>query len=157
MTKNILRTASAFLFAGALVFPAFAQGEKEIKITFDTNAPLQDLKTGKSILEHHLARPGSIRFHLGRLDKPDGFVSYLFDSLRTARIADLAYMEKDQPEHAIWNLVWKNGQGLHPPVGVRIQHLAVSYEPVLSDGKPGERIYLPLTALKRIEWEPKER
>ncbi|MHB9030392.1 MAG: hypothetical protein ACYC9O_16625 [Candidatus Latescibacterota bacterium] len=157
MHGKILKITALLLLAGSLAASGFAQGEQGIKVTIDREARRLDLKTGKTVPEHRLARPGSIRFHLGRLDRQDDFIYYLFDNLRTARITDLAHMEKDQPEHAIWNLVWKNGQGLHPQIGVRIQHLAASYEPILSDGKPGGRIYLPLTDLKRIEWEPKER
>jgi hypothetical protein len=157
MPGRTLKITALFLLAGMLSISAVAQAPPDVKITFDRNAQRRDMKTGKTVPEHTLARPGSIRFHLGRLDRQDDFLYYLFDNLRTARIDDLAHMEKDQPEHAIWNLVWKNGQGLHPQIGVRIQHLAVSYEPILSGGKPAGRIYLPLADLNRIEWEPKER
>jgi len=157
MFSKTAKIIATIFMAGVLTSPARPQNEKGVKVVFDQNAGRIDLKTGKSVPAHIMARSGSIRFHLGRLDREDDFIYYLFDNLRTARIADLAYMEKDQPEHAIWNVVWKNGQGLHPQIGVRIQHLAVSYEPLRSDGKPGERIYLPLSDLKRIEWEPRER
>ncbi len=157
MFSKTSKIIAALFIAGVLTSPAMPQNEKGVKVVFDQSAGRIDLKTGKPVPAHIMARPGSIKFHLGRLDTEDDFIYYLFDNLHAVRVADIAHMEKDQPEHAIWNVVWKNGQGLHPQVGIRIQHLAVSYEPILSGGKPGNRVYLPLSDLKRIEWEPRER
>ena len=129
-----------------------AQNPAAVGIAFDPQSPRLDLRTGKSTPEYTRAQPGSVQFFMNRLDRPDDFVCYLFDALRSVKTDDLARMEKDQARFAIWNLVWKNGQGLHPPVGTRIQDLAVSFVPLDSDGKPAPRVYLRLDDLKKIEW-----
>jgi hypothetical protein len=147
-----LKIALALIIIGAFATAAQAQNVGGAGVVFDPRSPRLDLRTGKPVPAYTQAQQGSFRFFVGRLDKPDDFVYYFFDALRSVKVDDLARMEKDQAQFAIWNLVWKNGEGLHPPVGTRIQHLAVSFVPLTSDGKPGERVYLLLNDLKRIEW-----
>ena len=147
-----VKIALLLLLAGVFASSAPAQNSGGVGVVFDPQSPRLDLRTGKQVPAYTKAQTGSFQFFLGRLDKPDDFVYYFFDALRSVKIDDLARMEKDQAQFAIWNLVWKNGEGLHPPVGTRIQHLAVSFVPLTSDGKPGERVYLLLNDLKKIEW-----
>jgi hypothetical protein len=147
-----LKIALLLLLFGAFAATTPAQTPGVIGIAFDPHSPRLDLRTGKPVPEYTQAQPGSVQFFLGRLDKPDDFIYYLFDALRSVKADDLARMEKDQAQFAIWNLVWKNGEGLHPPFGTRIQHLAVSFVPLIPDGKPAERVYLLLSDLKKIEW-----
>jgi len=142
---------SAVILAAIAICPVFA-ADLPVKIAFDPAAKHADLAHGTVLPVTVAAAPGSVRFHLLRLDGGDEFVYYMFDTLRKVNIADLASMTKDQGEFAIWNLVWKNGQGLHPPVGPRIHHLAVSFAPLGADGKEGARVYYRLADLARIEW-----
>ena len=142
---------SAVILAAFAACPVFA-ADTPVKIAFDPAAKRADLAHGTVLPVTVTAEPGSVRFHLLRLDGGDEFVYYMFDTLRKVNIADLASMTKDQGEFAIWNLVWKNGQGLHPPVGPRIHHLAVSFAPLGADGKEGARVYYRLADLARIEW-----
>ncbi len=153
-----MKTAlSAVIFAMIAACPVFA-ADAPVKIAFDPAAKRADLVRGTMLPATVSAAPGSVRFHLLRLDGPgDEFVYYMFDSLRKVNIADLASMTKDQGEFAIWNLVWKNGQGLHPPVGPRIHHLAVSFVPLGADGKEGARVFYKLADLSRIEWAEMKR
>lgn len=136
------------------VSASFVTGEDPpVKITFDSDSPRIDMMRGTKLPANVLAAPGSVRFHLLRLTEGDEFVYYMFDSLRKVQIGDLAYMEKDQGKFAIWNLVWKNGEGLHPKVGPRIHHLVVSFVPIdQAGGKQREQVYFRLLDLARIEW-----
>ena len=151
------KALSAIILAVMAAAPVFG-ADQTVKIAFDPAAKRADLAHGTMLSKTVSAAPGSIRFHLLRLDDAgDEFVYYMFDRLRKANIADLASMTKDQGEFAIWNLVWKNGQGLHPPVGPRIHHLAVSFVPLGPDGKEGARVYYRLADLTRIEWAEMKR
>jgi hypothetical protein len=149
MKKTLLSAAFALFATACLAVGA----DPPVKITFDPASPRTDLVKGAKLPASALAAPGSVRFHLLRLTEGDEFVYYMFDTLRRVRISDLASMEKDQGEFAIWNLVWKSGEGLHPPMGPRIHHLVASFVPLdQAGGKEGERVYYRLLDLKRIEW-----
>jgi len=154
--RKVLSGVVLVLFAALAlgVSASFAVGEDPpVKITFDPASPRIDLVKGTKLPVNALAAPGSVRFHLLRLTGGDEFIYYMFDILRKVRIDELAYIQKDQPEFAIWNLVWKNGEGLHPKFGPRIHHLVVSFIPLDSaGGKQGERVYYKLPDLARIEW-----
>jgi hypothetical protein len=146
---------AAVLAALALAPSASSAAEEEqpVKIAFDPASARIDLSRGTKLHADALAAPGSVRFHLLRLSEGDEFLYFMFDSLHKVSIAELAAMEKDQGEFAIWNLFWKSGGGLHPRVGPRIHHLAVSFVPLdRAGGTPGERVYYKLLDLKRIEW-----
>jgi hypothetical protein len=147
MKKTSLFAALAFVATACL-----AAEDPPVKITFDPSSPRIDMVRGTKLPADALAEPGSVRFHLLRLTGGDEFVYYMFDSLHRVPISDLASMEKDQGEFAIWNLVWKSGEGLHPPMGPRIHHLVTSFVPLDQGGKQGERVYYKLLDLKRIEW-----
>lgn len=137
----------------ALPTAALTQDAAPVRIVFDKGSARIDLMTARPLPVYTKAVQGSFRFHLLCLNEGDDFIYYMFDALRKVQVGELAYMEKDQPQFAIWNLVWKNGSGLHPKFGPRIHHLAVSFIPLSpSTEKPEERVYLRLNDLERIEW-----
>jgi hypothetical protein len=127
---------------------AFSQTSKPVQITFDEKAGRVDLKTGKVIPDFTLAERGSIQFFLGRLDHPDAFFNFYHDGFQTAKIEDVMSMEKIQEHFAIWRIYFKSG-GKNTP---RVQHQAISFIPIGTDGKKGERVYVLLKDLRRIDW-----
>ena len=148
-----MRTVFSVIVLALFTSVAATAADTPVKITFDPSSPRIDMVRGTKLPADALAEPGSVRFHLLRLAEGDEFVYYMFDSLHRVPISDLASMEKDQGEFAIWNLVWKSGEGLHPPMGPRIHHLVASFVPLdPAGGKEGERVYYKLLDLKRIEW-----
>ncbi len=152
MRINPIKTAGIILIILFACGYSFAQNRSPVKIEFDPNSKRIDLKTGKEIPNYSLAKRGSIRFYLGRLDKPDDFVSFYHDGVRRALISLLRRMEKVQPQFAIWRLRYKAGNKNTP----RIHHLAVSFVPLTTpDNSPQKRVFLLLNDLKLIDWGDK--
>ncbi|MFC1692278.1 hypothetical protein ACFL1R_02095 [Candidatus Latescibacterota bacterium] len=128
---------------------AFAQDKTPVRIEFDENSGRVDLITGRELSDYTQAKRGSIRFFLGRLDKPDDFVDFFHDGVRQARISSLKSLEKVQGKFAIWRLRYKSGSKNTP----RIHHLAVSFIPLSpKTGETERRVYVLLNDLKLIEW-----
>jgi hypothetical protein len=125
-----------------------AQSKTPVRIAFDVQAKRIDLRTGKEIPEVTRAERGSIRFYLNRLDTPDEFINFYHDGFRKVGIGDLERMEKVQKQFAIWRLRYKSGSKNTP----RVQHKAISFIPVNTDGKTGERVYLRLDDLSLIDF-----
>lgn len=130
--------------------PAFSQDNAApVKIAFDTASSRMDLITSAQLPDYTLAQRGSIQFFRGRLDTPEDFVTFFHDGVRTAKFADLASMEKVQPQFAIWRLRYKGGSKNTP----RIHDLAVSFVPLSPEtGKPERRVYIRLDDLALIDW-----
>ena len=146
-------TALAALFMLTMIVNCTAQETSPVRIEFERKSERIDIMTGKKLPDYTLAQQGSFQFFTGRLDEPDTFIYYFHDGRRSAEVADLASMKKDQGRFAIWNLVWKNGRGLHPAYGPRIHHLAVSFIPLdTATKKPEKRVYLLLNDLREITW-----
>lgn len=136
---------------------SFAQSKSPVRIEFDEDSNRIDLTTGRELPNYKHAQRGSLQFFLGRLDKPDDFIYYFHDGLRSVTIENMALMKKMQPQFAIWALVMKSGQGfsgLHPAYMPRVHHLAVSFIPLNDSGETERRVYILLDDLKLIEWIP---
>jgi len=126
-----------------------AQSDTPVRIEFDKKSERIDLVTGKELPAYSKVQRGSIRFHLGRLDSPDEFVSFFHDGVRSTQIKNLKMMKKVQPKFAVWRLRYTSGSKNTP----RIHHLAVSFVPLsLSTGEPLEKVYVKLNDLALIEW-----
>ena len=128
---------------------SFAQSEPSLRIEFDRKSKRIDLISGMKLPDYKLAKRGSIRFFLGRLDTPDDFLNFFHDGVRKVNIKDLKSIEKIQERFAVWRLTYKRGNKNTP----RIHHLAVSFIPLsLSTKEPEKRVYLLLNDLKLIDW-----
>lgn len=126
-----------------------SQNNAPVRIGFDKKSERIDLVTGKELPAYSKVQRGSIRFHLGRLDSPDDFVTFFHDGVRSTPIRNLKMMEKVQPKFAVWRLRYTTGSKNTP----RIHHLAVSFVPLsLSTGEPLEKVYVKLNDLELIEW-----
>ena len=126
-----------------------ARDETPVRIEFDRKSERIDLVTGKELPAYSKVQRGSIRFHLGRLDTPDEFVTFFHDGVRSTPIKNLEMMEKVQPKFAVWRLRYTSGSKNTP----RIHHLAVSFVPLsTSTGEPLEKVYVKLNDLALIEW-----
>lgn len=148
MFQRMLRLAGVAMTLVLLSTGAGAQTGNAVRIAFDEQAKRLDLRTGKTVPAATMVERESIRFYLGRLDRPDEFINFYHDGLRAAKITELERMEKVQPPFAIWRLRYKSG-GKNTP---RVQHQAVSFVPITGDGKPGERVFVRLDDLKLIDW-----
>ena len=149
MGSAFTRTFCGFLLLFVImVGNTFPQETKQVKITFDDKAERVDLKTGKALPNYTHAERGSIQFFLGRLDHPDAFFNFYHDGFQTAKIEDVKSMEKTQEQFAIWRIYFKSGWKNTP----RVQHQAISFIPIGADGKTGERVYVLLKDLRRIDW-----
>jgi len=136
---------------------SFAQNESSVRIEFDEDSNRIDLTTGRELPDYKHAQRGSLQFFLGRLDKPDDFIYYFHDGLRSVNIENMVLMQKMQPHFAIWALVMKSGQGfrgLHPAYMPRVHHMAISFIPLNDSGETERRVYILLDDLKLIEWIP---
>ncbi|MFC1538245.1 hypothetical protein ACFL6H_02385 [Candidatus Latescibacterota bacterium] len=152
--KIPLVSGIAALLIVTVLINCTAEESNPVVIEFDRNSDRTDIMTGNTLPDYKYAQQGSFQFFLGRLDNPDRFIYYFHDGRRQVDVTDLASMNKDQARFAIWNLVWKNGRGLHPAYGPRIHHLAVSFIPLgTATMKPEKRVYLLLNELQKIEWQ----
>lgn len=146
------------LLLTTLYIPLKAQLSTEqspVHITFDAESKRIDLTTGKEIPAYEYAQRESIQFFLWDINKPQDFITYMHDGIRTMKIADLTVMEKKQKLFAVWKIAPKKG-GVNTP---RIRELAVSFIPLSVQGtgsqkvfKPESRVYLLLNDLNLIEW-----
>jgi len=143
----------AIFLTGAFIIPTNLLADEAVKIAFEENAKRIDLVTGRELPSYTAAERGSIRFHRGRLDDPEAFVTFFHDGIRKSGTDQLFSMEKVQPRFAIWRLRYKRGNKNTP----RIHDLAVSFIPITSDTKEtARRAYVLLSDMTLIEWGDKE-
>lgn len=151
-------TSLVVLLFTTLYIPLKAQVSSEaspVRISFDSESKRIDLLTGKETPAYEYAQRGSIQFFLWDINKPQNFITYMHDGIRTMKIADLTVMEKKQKQFAVWKIAPRTG-GVNTP---RIRELAVAFIPLSVQGtgsqkvfKPESRVYLRLNDLNLIEW-----
>ena len=139
---------AAVILAVVLAASAVVADDTPVTIQFDPKSSRTDIVTETRVPAYTKAERGSILFFKYRLDKPDRFLNYFHDGVRTARIEQLARIEKVQPQFDVWRLRYKAGNKNTP----RIHHQAVSFIPLTDDGSRGRRVYLMLDDLTLIDW-----
>ncbi len=144
-----ITTVCCLVLAAFLMAASLAAADKPVNIEFDKKAKRIDLVTGRELPNYTKAERGSIRFHRGRLDTPEDFVTYFHDGIRRAKIERITLMEKVQPQFSIWRIRFVGGSKNTP----RFHDFAVSFIPL--DSKTNEtarRVYVLMNDLKKIDW-----
>lgn len=153
---NVINIAVLFFILSCIPLKAQVSSETSpVRISFDNESKRVDLLTGKETPAYEYAQRGSIQFFLWDINKPQDFITYMHDGIRTMKIADLTVMEKKQKQFAVWKIAPRTG-GVNTP---RIRELAVAFIPLSVQGtgsqkvfKPESRVYLRLNDLNLIEW-----
>ncbi len=150
-------TFTTALLIMAVCLNTFAQNASPVMIEFDKNSERIDLITGRELPDYNSVQRGSIRFFMGRLDKPENVIRYFHDGRRTAEIKNLRSMEKFQKRYAQWRLRFTKGRGDSPQYIPRIHTRAVSFIPLETSTKKAERrVYVLLDDLQLIDWGKKQ-
>ncbi len=146
--RTVRLFTAAVIIAVVLAASAVVADDTSVTIRFDPKSSRMDIVAETQIPAYSKAERGSILFFKYRLDKPDRFLNYMHDGVRTARIKQLARIEKVQPQFDIWRLRYKAGNKNTP----RIHHQSISFVPITDDGSRGRRVYLMLDDLNLIDW-----
>ncbi len=137
-----------------------ADGGPPVTIEFDNRVEPEDIVTHATLPHSMQAVRGSVRFHFGRLDTPERGFGYFFDGRGYQPVDELALIRKMKGPGA-WAIVGGRGwRGREQPSDrtnplniCEIEHHAVSFVPLdPSTGEKGERVYVLLEDLYRIQW-----
>ena len=158
MSQNWMKVGIIAAFVNmAVCIGVFAQDDTPVRISFDSNSERIDIKTGEKLPNYTQAQRGSIQFYRGRLDTPENGFCYFFDGRRFQDIEHLSFIRK-LPGIGCWVIATQESNNpnpsVHPKQNCEIEHHAVSFIPLDSNGKPQPKVYVLLEDLELIQCAP---